>query len=610
MMPQPRFTWKNREFYLDGKPFRIYSGSIHYFRSLPEQWKSHMERLKALGFNTVETYCAWNLHEPQPGKFDFSGRLDLERFLNTAQELGLYAIVRPGPYVCAEWENGGFPGWLLANPDIRIRTTDPAYTKPLTAYMDKLLPHIVPHLITNGGNVLMVAAENEYGSFGNDHAYMEWCAQLLEERGIDVPIFTADGHRQMFLNGGHAGNRLCCLDFGFHKGITYEYDALGEYMPDAPRMCVEHWVGNFTQWGEPFRKYDGEIVAHEVQRHLDLNASFNMYMFHGGTNFGFTNGANQFYKNPEDPRELTYFADTTSYDYDAPLNEWGECTPKYFAIQKVMEKHLGKKLPTPDPIPLQSLGEVKLAPAGGLFANLDTIGTRFESNQLYSMEHFGQNFGYILYRTKIDGIIDPKQLIFGTMHDRMHVYFNGVYRGTIHRNDKKQFIECTDWLENGGTLDLLVENMGRNNFGVGLLMGDRKGILDYVYVNASCRQFLSDWEIWTLPMEALDRLENKPNEKPNLPSFYKGTFKSPEKKDCFIHPDGFTKGFIVVNGFNLGRYWNIGPQYSLYLPWPILKDENEILVFDEEPTSNPIVNILDHHILDKLQEDVVPDVIV
>ena len=601
MSQQPRFTWKDREFYLDGKPFRIYSGSIHYFRSLPEQWKGLMQKLKDLGFNTVETYCAWNLHEPKPGEFDFSGRLDLERFLSTAQELGLYAIVRPGPYICAEWEFGGFPGWLLANESIRFRTQDPILKAAIEAYMDQLAPRLAKHLITNGGNILMMAAENEYGSFGNDHAYMEWCARILENRGINVPIFTSDGHRQMFLNGGHAGNRLRCLDFGLKGEITEKnYEALENTQPDAPRMHMEHWIGNFDRWGFARKPYPAETVAREVEQNLALGANFNMYMFHGGTNFAFCNGALSIHDHPEDPHKTTYYPETTNYDYDAPLTEWGECTPKYFAIQKVMEKHLGRTLPRPAPVPVQNIGRVDLAPAGGLFANLDNIGTRHTSNQLYSMEHFGQSLGYILYRTKIEGIIDPHNLVFGTVADRMHIYFNGVYRATVSRNDAKQFVECADWLTEGGTLDLLVENMGRLRSLPELLLGDRKGILDYVYVHASCRQFLTDWEVWTLPMDALDRLESTPNTTPDLPTFYRGTFKSPERKDCFIHPDGFTKGFIVVNGFNLGRYWNIGPQYSLYLPWPILKDENEILIFDEEPVTSPFVNILDHHTLDKI----------
>ncbi len=603
-MNEKRFTWKNRSFYLDGKPFRIYSGAIHYFRSLPEKWEELLQKLKDMGFNTVETYCAWNLHEPKQGEFDFSGRLDFERFLSIAQKLGLYAIVRPGPYICAEWEFGGFPAWLLANDSIRFRTRDPILTAAIEAYMDELVPRLAKHQISRGGNVLMFAAENEYGSFGNDHDYMEWSARILEERGIDVPVFTSDGHRQMFLNGGHAGDRLCCLDFGLKGEITEDfYKPLEATQPNAPRMNMEHWIGNFDRWGISRKPYPAETVAHEVEQNLALGASFNMYMFHGGTNFGFYNGAISFHDHPTDPRKTTYYPETTSYDYDAPLTEWGECTPKYFAIQKVMEKHLGKKLPTPAPVPVQTIGEIKLAPAGGLFSNLGNIGTHYQSNQLYSMEHFGQSLGYILYRTKIEGIIDPKNLVFGTVADRMHVYFNGIHRATIYRNDEKQYIECADWLENGGTLDLLVENMGRLRSLPELLLGDRKGILDYVYVHASCRQFLSDWEIYTLPMDALDKLENNPNEQPDLPTFYRGSFKASEKKDCFIHPDGFTKGFIVVNGFNLGRYWNKGPQYSLYLPASILKDENEILIFDEEPVSDPVVNILDRHELNRILEN-------
>jgi len=602
-MKEPRFYWKDRSFYLDGQPFRIYSGAIHYFRSFPEKWRELLQKLKDAGFNTVETYCAWNLHERQKGEFDFSGRLDLERFLSIADELGLYAIVRPGPYICAEWEFGGFPAWLLADESIRFRTTDPTLCAAIERYMDELAPRIAKHQITHGGNVLMVAAENEYGSFGSDHDYMEWSARILEERGIDVPVFTSDGSRRMFLSGGHAGNRLCCLDFGLKGEITEQfYAALEAVQPDAPRMNMEHWIGNFDRWGIPQKPYDAEIVAREVEQNLALGASFNMYMFHGGTNFGFYNGAISFHDHPNDPRKTTYYPETTSYDYGAPLTEWGECTPKYFAIQRVMERHLGKQLPRPQPVPVQSIGDVRLERVGGLFENLDRIGTRYRSNQLSSMEHFGQDYGYILYRKKIEGIIDPKHLIFGTVHDRMHVYFNGIHRATISRNDEKQYVECADWLTEGGTLDLLVENMGRLRSLPELLLGDRKGILDYVYVSASCRQFLTDWEIWTLPMENLERLASTADDGNDLPAFYRGYFHAAEQTDCFIHPDGFSKGFITVNGFNLGRYWKIGPQFSLYLPGALLKEENEIVIFDEEPTNAPALRILDTHELNRNEQ--------
>ncbi len=611
-MKNAPFYWEKDQFFLNGEPFRIYSGAIHYFRSLPGKWRELLQKLKDMGFNTVETYCAWNMHEPRQGEFCFDGRLDFENFLNIAQELGLYAIVRPGPYICAEFEFGGIPGWLLKDPSIRIRTSQPAYMNALSAYMDELMKRLVPHLITNGGNVLMLAAENEYGSFGNDTEYMNMCAKLLEDRGCDVPIFTSDGRRRMFLEGGHADGKLCCVDFGFHHNIFPEdYQYLMDYQPEGPKFNVEHWIGNFTQWGTPNVGYPAESAAREVKQNIEIGANFNLYMFHGGTNFEFSNGANTFAKDKENPGKLTYFADTTTYDYGAPLTEWGECTPKYFAIQKVMEEHLGKKLPKPEPVPLQNLGEVKLTEQAGLFANLDNIGDHFTDNLPHNMEHYGQSLGYILYRTTIKGIYIPKALIARNIHDRVHLYFNGVYRGTLERNNEKAYFELGDWFTNGGTLDLLVENMGRVGFGPDMLWGDRKGILEPVHVTADCRQFLFNWDVYCLPMtNRLDALSYVPNATENLPTFYRGTFKAEEQKDCFIHPDGFTKGFIVVNGFNLGKYWKIGPQYSIYLPGCILKEENEIIVFDEEPTTNPHVNIRDYHVLDLIKKDDTPDVIV
>ena len=611
-MKNAPFYWEKDQFFLNGEPFRIYSGAIHYFRSLPGKWRELLQKLKDLGFNTVETYCAWSLHEKNRGEFDFEGRLDFENFLNIAQELGLYAIVRPGPYICAEFEFGGIPGWLLKDPEIRIRTSQPAYMNALSAYMDQLMKRLVPHLITNGGNVLMLAAENEYGSFGNDLDYMNMCAKLLEDRGCDVPIFTSDGRRRMFLEGGHTTGNLCCVDFGFHHGVFPEdYQPLMDYQPEGPKFHVEHWIGNFTHWGQPNVGYPAESAALEVKQNLELGANFNLYMFHGGTNFEFTNGANAFAKDEENPGKLTYFSDTTSYDYGAPLTEWGECTDKYFAIQKVMEEHLGRKLPKPDPVPVQNIGEVKLTEQAGLFTNLENIADHFTDNLPYNMEHYGQSIGYILYRTKINGIYNPKALIANHIHDRVHLYFNGVYRGTLDRNNEKTYFPLGDWFTNGGTLDLLVENMGRVGFGPDMLWGDRKGILEPVHVKAESRQFLYNWDVYCLPMvNRLDALSYVPNATEKLPTFYRGTFKAEEKKDCFIHPDGFTKGFIVVNGFTVGKFWNVGPQYSVYLPGEILKDENEIIVFDEEPTDNPHVNIRDYHVLDLLKKDDTPDVIV
>lgn len=597
-------TWENKQFLIDGKDFKIFSGSVHYFRSMPEKWYDLMLKLKNAGLNTVETYCCWNLHEPQPGEYDFSGRLDIERFLKTAQDLGLYVIVRPGPYICGEWDNGGLPAWLLRDENIRLRTENEKYLCAVRKWFDVLIPKLLPYLQTNGGNIILVASENEYGSFGNSTKYMNTCAQMLQNYGIDVPVFTSDGHLMMFLNGGHADNALCALDFGYDGALKPEhFAALDKFQPDAPHFHVEHWIGVMSHWGEPLQDYGAEAVAREVKQHLEQNASFNLYMFHGGTNFGFLNGANTFNLDSLNKTKMTYFADVTSYDYGSPLTEWGECTEKYFAIQKEMEKYLGIELPKPEPVELQSIGNIELTQTADLFDNLEEIGKKFESCCLYSMEHFGQNYGYILYRTQIVANQPVNMLSFGAVADRVYIYFNGIYRGCIDRNAEKKYIEVDGWMNEGGTLDLLVENMGRVNFGPELLKGDRKGLLDYVFISeeGGPRQLLFNWEVYTLPMEDLSHLNFKSMVKNSRPAFYKGSFSAKQNTDCFIHPKGFTKGFITVNGFNLGRYWNIGPQQSLYLPGTLLMEENEIIVFDEYPSYNPILTINDKHILDSIK---------
>lgn len=611
-------TWKNKKFYLDDEPFQIHGGSIHYFRSMPDKWYDLLLKLKNCGLNTVETYCAWNLHEPKPGEYDFSGRLDIERFIKTAAELGLYVIIRPGPYICAEWDFGGLPGWLLADESMRVRTDEGPYLSYVQRYFDHLMPHIIPHLQTNGGNVILMAVENEYGSFGNNSHYMDLCADMLEKYGIDVPIFTSDGHSKMFLDGGHARDCLCALDFGYDKGQLYDAHtaALEARQPDAPALHVEFWIGMFSHWGEPAQSYSPEYVAEELRKHLKKDINFVFYMFHGGTNFGFTSGANLFDYDPEKPMEYTYYSDTTSYDYDAPLNEWGEITPKYLAIQQVMSEYLGVELPKPEPVPVMSVGDVPLTACTELFENLSNIGQYHTSSHLHHMEHLGQTAGYILYRTKIEHQNPTYLLALNGMADIAHVYFNGIYRGTIHRNDKKQYLSA-QWLSDGGTLDILVEHQGRVNFGPVMVMGERKGLLGNVMVYGinGPRQNLFNWEVYTLPMDKLDELHYRPylncaEEQPDRPIFYKGTFRVSEKKDCFVHLKNFQKGFVTVNGFNLGRYWDIGPQLSLYLPASLLRDENEIVVFDLHPTQNPTISIRDDHILTSATTDKGPETLV
>ena len=606
--------WKNQRFYVNDQELEIHSGAIHYFRSFPERWRELLLKLKNCGMNTVETYCAWNLHEPAPGEFDFSGEKDLVKFIRLAQELGLYVILRPGPYICAEWEFGGFPAWML-NKVKHFRTREGEYLIYVRRYFEQLIPKVVPLLETNGGPIILMAAENEYGSFGSDTAYMNQCVQMLKELGVDVPIFTSDGHTMMFLRGGHADGTLCALDYGYMQGKLREDQHLGLHLmqPDAPVLNVEHWDGYLSHWGKPLRQYDAELLAGEVADHLRQHDSFSLYMFHGGTNFGFFNGANNFFETASNRGKQTYYADVTSYDYGAPLTEWGEITPKYLAVKREMEAHLRTTFPVPEPVPLMSLGDISLTQSAELFEGLERIGTHHFAVCPPTMEELGQCYGYILYRTRITPKNGIRLLTLRGVGDRANIYFNGVWRGVIYRNDDEKCLEVNGWMEEGGVLDILVENMGRINFGVDMDMGDPKGLTAGAYVTGVPTQMLKDFDVYTLPMENLQELVWKTARQGsahNRPMFYKGTFRAAEQKDCFVHLDGFDKGFVVINGFNLGRYWEIGPQRSLYIPREILKEENEVIVFAEHPVDDPVISILDRHILDSLKTDELPVTIV
>lgn len=583
------FEVKGTQFYLDGEPFKIYSGAMHYFRTLPEYWEDRLLKLKSAGFNTVETYVCWNLHEPQQGVFDFSGMLDIVRFVETAKKLGLYAIVRPGPYICAEWDFGGLPAWLLADKNIELRCNNEAYLKYVRAYLEKLFSLLKPLFITNGGNILALQVENEYGSYSNDKKYLRALVDIYDELGADVLKFTSDGDWCNMLSGGTIDGILPTLNFGSRAATAF--NALKDY-GEIPKMCMEFWCGWFDHWGEKHHTRKADNLIPELEEFLKQGASFNMYMFHGGTNFGFTAGANH---------QKKYEPTVTSYDYCAPLTEWGDYTDTYHKIRKLLcEKQnipMGELPPSPV---MQNIGTVKLTQCADLFENLDNIAIKHYSPLPRSMEAYSQNFGLIYYVTRLKGKYDAGFLSVEDVHDYAHIYFEKKKIATINRCKenaplnklklKKQlFIKGTS---SESEISVLVEGMGRVNYGKELY--DRKGISAIRFGN----QVLTDFDVYSLPLDNLEKLKFKDigTESKDNPVFLKGTFKA-GKGECFVNMNGFTKGYVFVNGFNLGRYWDIGPQKALYLPSAVLREENEIIILELEKYKTTEIMIQDKPML-------------
>ncbi len=570
---------KGNDFVLNGEKFNIYSGAVHYFRSLPEYWEDILTKLKLCGFNTVETYVCWNLHEKKEGEFDFSGGLDIARFIKTAQKVGLYCIVRPGPYICAEWDFGGLPAWLLKDRNMRIRCMYKPYTDAVERYYKALFDEIAPLQLKNGGNIIAMQIENEYGSYGNDKNYLAFIKDLMLRCGCTEFMFTSDGPEDNMLSGGMLEGVPAVVNFGSRVGSAFK--KLREYQPEGPLMCGEFWNGWFDRWDEKEKHHQRPAfeVVYELKEFLKHDASFNFYMFHGGTNFGFNSGANCYGE---------YQPTITSYDYDVLLNEWGGYTDKYHAVRKVLLEHQGIEPAELPPEPeRQSVGKVALTEYAGVLENLKNIGTKTESVTAESMEYFGQNSGLILYHHKLKGNYSGKLFLDG-LGDRAHVFINKVLKGIIYRNDKEHAVSIGE-LSGENDIDILVEDMGRINYGPDML--DRKGVSG-IRINL---QQLSNFEIYLLPLDNLEKLEFTASKK-EAPVFMRGKFNAEKNKTCFVHLAGFSKGYVFVNGFNLGRYWKVGPQKSLHIPGALLKDgENEIIVLELDRTVSDMVHITSEH---------------
>lgn len=571
------FRYSGSAFYMNDEPVQILSGAIHYFRVVPEYWEDRLIKLKACGLNTVETYVPWNLHEPQKGEFQFEGIADLVKFIELAGNLGLYVIVRPSPYICAEWEFGGLPSWLLADSDMRLRCYYQPFLDHVDDYYDVLLPKLKPLLCTQGGPVIALQIENEYGSYGNDKPYLNYLKNAMISRGMDVLLFTSDGPEDAMLQGGMVEDVLATVNFGSRARESFE--KLREYQPDAPVMCMEFWDGWFDHWREEHHTRPAADAAFVLDEMLSLGASVNFYMFHGGTNFGFWSGANG---HTEDSYEPT----VTSYDYDALLNENGEPTDKYFAVRDIIAKY--KPLAAdglPDPVAKKAYGKVAMTELAPLAGNLDRISAAVRSPYPEPMEKLGQNYGFIQYSTLIPGPRPKEELFVQDLRDRALVYLNGELAGTLDRSEPGTKIEFA--VPPGGLqLTLLVESMGRINYGP--YMKDRKGITEGVRHG---RQFLSDWTTYPLPLNDLSGLDFHALQPQQGPTFYRGQLQVHERADTFLSLNGWTKGVVFINGFNLGRYWNIGPQKTLYVPGPLLREgANEIVVFELYGTELPEID--------------------
>ncbi len=576
---------KDGKFFLNGEEFHIYSGCIHYFRVPEELWEDRLAKLKAAGLNTVETYVAWNMHEPRKGEYNFSGMADIVRFIKIAQNLGLYVILRPGPYICAEWDLGGLPAWMLADKNVVLRCMNKAYLSYVKEWFEVLFDKVRDLQITHGGNIIAMQIENEYGSYGNDKEYLQYIKELMISCGADVLLFTADGNWCNMISGGGLDGVYKALTFGSNaKGAFAALEGLQD--KNMPKTCMEFWDGWFDHWGEKHHVRPPKQVENEINDFLETGANFNLYMFHGGTNFGFTAGANH---------NGMYQPTTTSYDYNAPLSEWGDYTPLYHVLRKQMLAHRGiseSSLPLPPPPKYADIGSVRLTRFASLKGNLDNIGTKHRCGNPASMEDLGEQSGYMYYRTKVEGKYVMQGLTISGIHDIAYISVNGGKPKRVYRNkrglfkmaDKGRTMFLQSIGEGGLTLEIFVDCMGRVNYGSRIY--DRKGIEDVMFG----AQHIFGWDIYTLPMDNLEKL-NYDGQK-SAPCFMSGKFDAPEKGECFVYLKGFTKGCVMVNGFNLGRYWNVGPQRALYLPSVLLKDkDNEIVVFEQEGYTDACVEI-------------------
>ncbi|KZM33488.1 glycoside hydrolase family 35 protein [Oerskovia enterophila] len=571
----PSFAIGETDFLLDAVPFRVLSGALHYFRVHPDQWGDRIRKARLMGLNTIETYVPWNEHAPVRGEFRAAGQLDLGRFLDLVHAEGMRAVVRPGPYICAEWHDGGLPGWLVADPAITLRSSDPAYLEAIGEYLEKVYAIVGPRQVQHGGPVVLVQIENEYGAYGADHEYLRRLTSMTRALGIDVPLTTVDQPTDEMLANGGLDELHRTASFG--SRATERLADLRRHQPTGPLMCSEFWCGWFDSWGEIHHTTSAEESARELDELLATGASVNIYMFHGGTNFGFTNGAND---------KGTYRPIVTSYDYDAPLAEDGTPTEKYWRFREVIAKYA----PVPDEVPEERVDapvlEVRFDRSVPLWSVPVIDAQTFD--HLPDATELGSTRGFTCYSTTVE---HGGLLTFTEVRDRAQVFLDGVPVGTLDRELHEKMTPLPRGA--GGRIAVLVENLGGVNYGPRL--GEPKGLMGPVTLDGV---EISEWGAGRVLLDDLDPIREalssagdgtgtdarrRGDENPAVcgPAFVRGSFVLDEPADLHLDLRGWGKGVLWVNGVNLGRYWSRGPQRTSYVPRPVTRaGENEVLVFE------------------------------
>lgn len=587
------FSIGKGSFLLNGKPIVVKAAEMHYPRIPEPYWEHRIQMCKALGMNTICLYIFWNIHEQEPDQFDFSGNKNIAKFCRLAQKHGMYIIVRPGPYVCAEWEMGGLPWWLLKKKDIKLRTLDTYYMERVGKFMNQVGKQLADLQINRGGNIIMVQVENEFGAYGTDKPYVSAIRDLVKESGFtDVELFQCDWSSTFMKNG--LEDLLWTLNFGTGANIDNQFKKLKEVRPDTPLMCSEFWSGWFDHWGRKHETRSAKTMVQGIKDMLDRQISFSLYMTHGGTTFGHWGGAN----NP------AYSAMCSSYDYDAPISEAGWATDKYYLLRDLLANYLdtGEALPDiPRNFPVIDIPEIHFTQVAPLFANLPNSQKTVD---IRSMEQFDQGWGSILYRTTLQDAIDRGILKITEVHDWAQVFANGKLLGRLDRRRGENKITLPR-LEAGTQLDILVEAMGRVNFGTSI--HDHKGITEKVELIRQDKQVeLKNWVVYNFPVDYsfIRKLKYNRMEKQEGPACYKATFQLDEIGDTFLDMSTWGKGMVWVNGHAMGRFWEIGPQQTLYMPgcW-LKKGKNEIIVLDLKGPLQRVVRGLKKPILDVLRKE-------